>query len=60
MASAFVEVVVRPIRRGRPPKKRWVEVQLPGGSRLRFAEAASQALVEALIAVVIRHAGPGR
>jgi hypothetical protein len=46
----FIRITVQPPRRrGRPGQRRWAEVRLRRGVRLRFADAVPRRLIESLV-----------
>jgi hypothetical protein len=52
--SDFIQITVQPPRRrGRPRHRRWAEVRLRGGVRLRFADAVPHRLLESLVQAVM-------
>ena len=48
----LVRVEVRPRTRGRPAKKRWVEVRLPNGAVVRVHRGADAQVARDLVAAV--------
>ena len=58
----LVRVEVRPRKRGRPAKKRWIEVRLPNGAVVRVHRGAdpqiARDLVAAVAALPAAHGGP--
>ncbi len=58
--DGFVEIWVRRRRRGRPATRRWVEVVLAGGHRLRVAERVDARLVSDLLTALRRSEGGRR
>jgi hypothetical protein len=54
MVNEFLEIVLTRRRRGRPSRRRWVDLRLADGTRLRIGDGVDGALVRGVLRQVLQ------